>query len=104
MSNKNFDLFIAPMRMQKILPLISRSNFLHMRNFFSKFFFTVIVWGLSKFSDAQLKDLTADQMLHGKTEGILKPLPKIGGWKDDTHYILYKQSGIGYDTVLTDVT
>ena len=53
-------------------------------------------------ANAQLKELTADQMLHGNTKGILNDLPKVGGWKDGTHYILYKPLESGYDTVLID--
>ena len=49
-------------------------------------------------ASAQLKELSANQMLHGQTKGLLNDLPKIGGWKDDTHYVLYKLQ----DTVLVD--
>lgn len=42
-------------------------------------------------------------MLHGNTYGLLNELPKVGGWKDDTHYILYN-SGKSFDTVLVDVS
>jgi dipeptidyl-peptidase 4 len=52
---------------------------------------------------AQLKELTTDQMLKGNTKGLINELPKVGGWKDDTHYILYKPLGDKkYDTVLAD--
>jgi dipeptidyl-peptidase-4 len=74
-----------------------------MRNRFSKIFFIVISFVFGTSVNAQLKDLTAAQMLHEKTQSILKQLPKIGGWKDDTHYILIKPADDGYDTVLTDV-
>src|SRR4051795_7499269 len=73
-----------------------------MRTYLYKFLFTIIVCGFVKSLDAQSRELTADQMLHDKTQGILKQLPKVGGWKDDTHYILYKPSGAGFDTVLAD--
>ncbi|NNV56080.1 S9 family peptidase [Limnovirga soli] len=53
-------------------------------------------------AQAQLKPLTADQMLKGNTKGIIETLPKVGGWKDDTHYILYKPLDKGFDTVLVD--
>lgn len=75
-----------------------------MRNLFSKFFVPVFVFVFIRSADAQVKELTADQMLYGKTQGILKPLPKVGGWKDDTHFILYKPTGTGYDTVLASVS
>lgn len=48
---------------------------------------------------AQLRNLSADQMLNGKTEGILKTLPQVIGWDDDTHYILVNNK----DTVSVDV-
>lgn len=48
---------------------------------------------------AQLKELSTDQMLNRKTEGILNPLPKFLGWENDTHYILIKNK----DTVSVDV-
>jgi dipeptidyl-peptidase-4 len=63
----------------------------------------IIVASFVKTGNAQLKELTADQMLHGNTKGIVKELPKIKGWKDDTHYILYKPTSAGYDTLLTEV-
>lgn len=50
-------------------------------------------------SQAQLKELDADQMLNGKTQGILNPLPVISGWENDDHYILIKNK----DTVSVDV-
>src|SRR3954463_9284183 len=53
---------------------------------------------------AQLKELTADQMLHGNRNALLNELPEVGGWKDDTHYILYKPVLKHYDTVLVNVT
>ena len=54
-------------------------------------------------TSAQLKELTTDQMLKGSTKGLINELPKIGGWKDDTHYILYKPlADKKYDTVLVD--
>jgi len=54
-------------------------------------------------ASAQLKELTADQMLKGNTKDLINELPKIGGWKDDTHYILYKPLGDKkYDTVFVD--
>lgn len=48
---------------------------------------------------AQLRNLSADQMLNGKTEGILKTLPQVIGWDDDTHYILVNNK----DTISVDV-
>ena len=54
-------------------------------------------------SFAQQKELTTEQMLKGNTKGLLNDLPKVGGWKDDTHYILYKPlADRKYDTVLVD--
>jgi len=75
-----------------------------MRDLLSKFLFVISVFGFVNITNAQVKELTADQMLHGKTKDILKPLPKVGGWKDDTHYILYKPTDAGYDTVLVSVS
>src|SRR4051812_42071801 len=55
-------------------------------------------------ASAQLKQLTADQMLKGNTQGLINEIPKVGGWKDDSHYILYKPLGDKkYDTVFVDV-
>lgn len=42
-------------------------------------------------------------MLHENMKGLLNDLPKVGGWKDDTHYILYKPDK-GFDTVLVDIS
>jgi len=75
-----------------------------MGNQLSKFLFVISVFSFVNITDAQLKELTADQMLHGKTPSILKPIPKAGGWKDDAHYILYKPTDAGYDTVLVSVS
>ncbi|MEX6691320.1 S9 family peptidase [Danxiaibacter flavus] len=50
--------------------------------------------GLSVFAlmvlngSAQLKQLTGEQIFQNKTTGLLKDLPVIAGWKDDTHYII----------------
>ncbi|WP_196989873.1 S9 family peptidase [Panacibacter microcysteis] len=58
---------------------------------------------LASQSFAQQKELTTDQMLKGNTKGLLNELPKVGGWKDDAHYILLKPLGDRkYDTVLVD--
>lgn len=54
------------------------------------------------FAQAQLKQLTADQMLHGKTEGLLNEMPKIISWADGSHYILAKPKTLAGDTVLVD--
>jgi len=75
-----------------------------MRNRLSKFLFIIQVFVFANIVNAQVKELTADQMLHGKTKDILKPLPKVAGWKDDTHYILYKPTDSGYDTVLVSIS
>ena len=75
-----------------------------MRNIFLAFIAYSCFVFLHTQPTAQLKELTADQMLHGNTNGLLNDLPKVGGWKDDTHYILYKPMIKDYDTVLVNVT
>lgn len=70
-----------------------------MRKHLTNILFTITSCVVTSIVHAQLKQLTVDQMLHDKTNSLLKPLPKVGGWKDDTHYILYKKS----DTVIADV-
>jgi dipeptidyl-peptidase-4 len=53
--------------------------------------------GISLLSaEAQLKALTASQLLDGHTDGLVKPLPVILGWSDDSHYILKR----GKDTLV----
>jgi len=52
---------------------------------------------------AQQKELSTDQMLKGNTRGLINDLPKLGGWKDDKHYILYKPlAERKFDTVFVD--
>ena len=36
---------------------------------------------------AQKKTFTFDQIFKGQVSQVLKPLPEIGGWVDDEHYI-----------------
>ncbi len=71
-----------------------------MRNTFFILLFACTTFFFSTGIFAQLKQLTADQMLHENTNGLLKELPEIGGWKDDTNYILYRPVNKGFDTVL----
>ncbi|HXL56699.1 MAG TPA: DPP IV N-terminal domain-containing protein, partial [Chitinophagaceae bacterium] len=74
-----------------------------MRNIFLRLISIYLFCVSVNISAAQLKELTADQMLHGNTKGLLNDLPEVGGWKDDSHYILYKPLDKGYDTVIADV-
>lgn len=60
--------------------------------------FSVVVLNVN----AQQKELSAEQMLQGKSSTVIKELPKLQGWKDDTHFILSRPGEKGADTVLVD--
>jgi len=74
-----------------------------MRNISLQFIAVSLLCVFANSATAQLKELTTAQMLHGNTKGLLNDLPKIGGWKDETHYVLYKLNK-DFDTVVVDVS
>ncbi|MGI8951917.1 MAG: S9 family peptidase [Chitinophagaceae bacterium] len=52
---------------------------------------------------AQLKELSADQLLKNNLKGVQNPLPKFIEWKDDSHYILAKPNDSNaFDTIEVD--
>jgi dipeptidyl-peptidase 4 len=52
-------------------------------------------------SPAQKKTFTFDQIFKGQYPDIFKPLPEIGGWVDDEHYIELKTDDDGRETAVS---
>lgn len=63
-----------------------------MINKFSATLFTALVI-LSFSSNAQLKDLSFEEVFNKPAKDILKPMPIYRGWADNTHYIEYRMEG-----------
>ncbi len=60
-----------------------------MINKFSSTLFSVLVF-LSFSSNAQLKDLSFDEVFNKPVKDIINPMPVYRGWADNTHYIEYR--------------
>ncbi len=52
---------------------------------------------------AQQKELSIAQMLRNNRNGLMNELPRIAGWKDDTHYLLARTTPTQTDTLVVDV-
>jgi dipeptidyl-peptidase-4 len=63
-----------------------------MINKFSATLFTALVI-LSFSSNAQIKDLSFEEIFNKPAKDILNPMPIYRGWADNTHYIEYRMEG-----------
>jgi dipeptidyl-peptidase 4 len=63
--------------------------------------FIALLFVLPLISSAQKRTFTFDQIFKGQFPSIFNPLPEIGGWVDDDHYIEIQTSDDGKETALS---
>ena len=63
--------------------------------------FIALLFTLPFISVAQKKTFTFDQIFKGQFPSVFNPLPEIGGWVDDEHYIQVKTDDKGKETAVS---
>ena len=63
--------------------------------------FIALLFLLPLISPAQKKTFTFDQIFKGQFPSVFKPLPEIGGWVDDEHYIEIRTDDNGNETAFS---
>ena len=63
--------------------------------------FVALLVVLPLISPAQKKIFTFDQIFKGQFPSVFKPLPEIGGWVDDEHYIEIRTADNGNESAFS---